>query len=142
MGLTSVGACRFLSLPVLSEAPKGTVGAGVGRGGVAAGPRVPQLEAPRDRTLEAEGCEAGEILSPVFVVGPAPWDSTREGTPAGQGLAGGVGLTAACLTEGFLVRCMLECSRCRPCAAGLPFRRVAPEESLPGVFRAQGQVVS
>ena len=133
---------RFLSLRVLSEAPKGTVGAVVGGGGVAAGPRVPQIKAPRDRTPEAEGWEAGEIWSPVFLVGPASWDSTREGTPAGGGLVGGVGLTVACLKEGFLMRCMLERSRCRPCALGLPFRRIAPEESLLGVFWAQGQVVS
>ena len=68
---------------------------------MAAGLRFPQMEAWRDRTLEAEGLKAGEISSPSLGAALDPWDSAKEGTPTCR-RAGGVGLLAACLAEGFL----------------------------------------
>ncbi|KAF2379125.1 hypothetical protein BSN82_17410, partial [Acinetobacter baylyi] len=77
MGLSSVGPRRFLSLRGLSQAPKCTVGAGAGGGGIVTGLAIPKMEAQRDRAPEAEGWEAGEISSPSLGAALAPWDGVK-----------------------------------------------------------------
>ena len=72
MGMTSIWLQRFISVRRLSSALEGAVGAcGVGRC-VAAGLRVPDMEATRDRTPEAEGWVSRRAFEPGRHDGPGP----------------------------------------------------------------------
>ena len=70
--MTSYWARRFITLQGLSEAPGGAVGDCVVGRCVASRLRVPDMEATRNRTLEAEGRGSERAFEPGLRDVPGP----------------------------------------------------------------------
>ena len=77
--MASFWACSFISLPGLFEAPVGAVVASVVGTCVAVGLLVPDMEATRNRTPEAEGLGIERAFELGLCDGPDRWYTARVG---------------------------------------------------------------